>query len=125
MYLAAVRPFNKRLCNYNQRWGGTSYAEWQSLAAANVKLAHAFRTWADDLRAIPWTKEVRTEAEDLIRVVALSESALLGSGNAISVADYAQQQNQIDKLGSRESGLANGLRGALGIASVSRDVCDS
>jgi hypothetical protein len=124
MYLAAVRPFNKRLCNYNERWVGTSYAEWEALGRANVKLATAYRNWADALREIPWTREMRRDAQELIRAIGMNEAALLASGRASTLAEYADLQARADRINQRASGLANVLRGALGIPSVSGDACD-
>jgi hypothetical protein len=122
MYVSAAKPFNKRLCTWNTRFEG-KYVTWDVQRDAQARLAPAYREWADRMREIPWTHEVRKEAEAVIRFAALEEATLRQIADIEDSATFYELLARYTKLNIKGSGAANVLRGALGIESVSGDAC--
>jgi hypothetical protein len=123
LYALSDRPFYRRLCLFNTRWGRA--ADWAAKAPAIGRLAGAYRAWADELREIPWTPEVKREVDRLVRNLAAQEAAMRAEAAATNGATFRRLDRIAYKLGVRVSQTANAVRGALRIRSIGGDACDT
>ena len=122
LYLASVHVFNKRLCSFDTRWAGRT--DWNAMASAIDRLAGVHRTWADELRKIAWTRDVRSDIKRLVRNLAAQEAAMRAEAAASNRVTFWRVNKQVYKLNVRGAQMANAVRFTLGLESIGGDACD-
>ena len=122
LYLAIDRPYYRRLCSFNTRWAGRT--DWTAMASAIDRLASVHRMWADELRKIAWTREVRSDIKRLVRNLAAQEAAMRAEAAASNRVTFWRVNRQVYKLNVRGAQMANAVRGTLGLESIGGDACD-
>ena len=95
------------------------------MASAIDRLAGVHRHWADELRKIAWTREVRSDIKRLVRNLAAQEAAMRAEAAASSPVTFWRVNRQVYKLNVKGAQLANAVRGTLGLESIGGDACDN